>query len=135
MPCNPCGPASSPDSTALSAGSTTKHRRPGLRGFNARAMPVMVPPVPAPPTTMSTAPSVSVQISSAVVASCAAGLAGLSNWRGIQAPGVCARIASARAIAPAMPCRAGVSCTSAPISRSILRRSMEAPSGMVTISR
>ncbi len=95
----------------------------------------MVPPVPAPPTTISTRPALSVQISSAVVAACAAGLAGLSNCRGIQASGVASTIASALAMAPAMPSRAGVDCTSAPISRSILRRSTEAPSGMQTISR
>ena len=135
IPCSPCGPGSSPDSTALSAGSTASTRSPARRGFSACAMPVRVPPVPAPPTTMSTSPPVSAQISSAVVAAWAAGLAGLSNWRGIQAPGVSARIALARAIAPAMPSLAGVSCSSAPSSRSILRRSIEAPSGIVTISR
>ena len=53
---------------------------PGRRGFSARAMPVSVPPVPAPPTTMSTRPPVSAQISSAVVAAWMSGLAGLSNW-------------------------------------------------------
>ena len=63
-----------------------------------------------------------------------AGLAGLSNCRGIQASGVAARIASARAMAPAMPCRAGVNSRVAPISRSIFCRSELAPSGITTTS-
>ena len=60
----------------------------GTAGLKARAMPVSVPPVPIPPTTMSTFPPVSIQISSAVVAAWMSGLAGLSNCRAIQAPGV-----------------------------------------------
>ena len=55
--------------------------------------------------------------------------------RGIQAPGVAVTICSARAMAPAMPCAVGVSCSSMPINRSSSRRSTEAPSGMVTIRR
>ena len=110
-------------------------RSPGRRGFSARAMPVSVPPVPTPPITASTWPAVSAQISSAVVAAWMSGLAGLSNCFGIHASGVAATIASARPMAPAMPRRAGVSSTSPPIRRIILRRSMLAPSGITTISR
>ena len=98
-------------------------------------MPVRVPPVPIPPTTASTWPPVSAQISSAVVAAWMAGLAGLSNCRGIQASGREATTSSARAMAPAMPFLAGVSSSSAPINRIILRRSTLAPSGITTTSR
>ena len=68
IPWIPCGPGSSPFSTALSAGSTPITCSPALRGLSARAIPVAVPPVPTPAITTSTLPSVSVQISSAVVA-------------------------------------------------------------------
>jgi hypothetical protein len=46
--------------------------------------PVTVPPVPTPETKMSTWPSVSAQISSAVVLRWMAGLAGFSNCCGMK---------------------------------------------------
>ena len=45
-----------------------------------RPMPVRVPPEPTPTTTASMSPPICAQISGAVVVSCAAGLAGLTNW-------------------------------------------------------
>ena len=48
MPWMPCGPGLSPDSTALSCGSTPTIRRLGRLTFSPRAMPVSVPPVPTP---------------------------------------------------------------------------------------
>ncbi len=54
----------------------------GLRGLMTSPTPVIVPPVPMPEMTMSTLPSVSFQISSAVVRRWMAGLEGLANcWR------------------------------------------------------
>ena len=76
-------------------------------------MPEMVPPVPTPAITMSTAPSVSSQISTAVVAWCTAGLAGLSNWLRSRAPRSSAS-SLALAMAPPMPSGPGVSTSSAP---------------------
>ena len=135
MPCSGCSPGPPPDSTGLASGSTATMRRPGRRGFSACAQPVMVPPVPTPEMIASTWPSVSYQISSAVVRRWIAGLAGLPNWFGITAPGVSASSSSARAIAPRMPFSRGVSTTSAPRWRSILRRSTETDSGMVSTTR
>ena len=57
---------------------------PGLRAFNTSPTPVIVPPVPTPETKMSTAPSVSRQISSAVVVRWISGLAGFSNCCGMK---------------------------------------------------
>ena len=54
---------------------------PGLRSFSTWPTPVMVPPVPMPATKMSTPPSVSSQISSAVVRRWISGFAGFSNCR------------------------------------------------------
>ncbi len=60
MPWILCGPGWPPESTGLSsAPSTATMRREALRGFSTWPMPVMVPPVPTPETTRSTAPSVS----------------------------------------------------------------------------
>ena len=98
-------------------------------------MPVMVPPVPTPATTISTAPAVSFQISSAVVDLWMAGLAGLSNCAGLTAPGVRSISSAAMAIAPFIPFSAGVSTSSAPSRASILRRSIDIDSGMTRISR
>ena len=70
--CRRRGPASRPARrrSTLSA---------GLRALSTSATPVMVPPVPTPATRMSTLPSVSRQISSAVVRRWISGLAGFSN--------------------------------------------------------
>ena len=95
----------------------------------------MVPPVPTPATKMSTLPSVSFQISSAVVRRCTSGLAGFSNCCGMKESGVSAASSSALAIAPFMPFAPGVSTSSAPYARSRLRRSTLMVSGMVRISR
>ena len=94
----------------------------------------MVPPVPTPAMTMSTAPSVSFQISSAVETWWMAGLAGLSNWAGLTAAGGAVQQLLAMAMAPFMPFSAGVSTSSAPSRASILRRSIDMLSGMVRIS-
>ncbi|MOA39905.1 hypothetical protein D3C78_1617210 [compost metagenome] len=56
-----------PERTGLSAGSTAMTFTSGLRDFSTWPVPVMVPPVPMPETRISTVPSVSFQISSAVV--------------------------------------------------------------------
>ncbi len=85
-----------------------------LRGLQDLATPVIVPPVPTPEITTSTPPSVSFQISSAVVWRWISGLAGFSNCCGMIAPGVVATISCAFAIAPLMPFAASVSSTSAP---------------------
>jgi hypothetical protein len=106
-----------------------------LRAFSTRPTPVSVPPVPTPETTTSTLPPVSFQISSAVVRSWIAGLAGLLNCCGMTAPGCSARISSALASAPVMPLAPSVSTSSAPSRRSILRRSWDMVSGMVRIRR
>ena len=79
----------------------------GLRGFSTWPTPVMVPPVPTPETKMSTSPSVSFQISSAVVRRWISGLAGFSNCCGMTAPGISPVSSSALAIAPFMPFGAG----------------------------
>ena len=79
IPCILCGPFAPPERTGLSAGSTAIALTDGLRPFSAEPTPVMVPPVPTPATKMSIFPSVSRQISSAVVLRWNAGLAGFSN--------------------------------------------------------
>ncbi len=108
MPWILCGPGWPPESTGKSSGSTATMRTPGLRAFSTWPTPVMVPPVPTPETTTSTPPAVSFQISSAVVRRWISGLAGFSNCCGMTAPGVAATISLALAIAPFMPCAAGV---------------------------
>ncbi|MCY1291143.1 hypothetical protein D9M70_403200 [compost metagenome] len=95
----------------------------------------MVPPVPTPATSTSTAPSVSFQISGPVVFSWIAGLAGLSNCCGMKyCAGSLATIASASAIAPFMPLAGSVSTSSAPRALSTLRRSRLIEAGMVSTS-
>ena len=106
-----------------------------MRFFSTWPQPVIVPPVPMPATITSSLPPVSLQISSAVVCTCTAGLAGLVNWPGITAPGVAATISSALAMAPFMPFSAGVNTSSAPRKASSLRRSIDIDSGMVRMSR
>ena len=95
----------------------------------------MVPPVPTPATSTSTAPSVSFQISGPVVFSWMAGLAGLSNCAGMKwVVGLAATSASASAMAPFMPLAGSVSTSSAPRALSTLRRSRLMDAGMVRIS-
>jgi hypothetical protein len=114
MPWILCGPGAPPLRIGESLGSTPMIRMDGLRSFNSWPAPVMVPPVPMPATSRSTAPSVSSQISTPVVALWMAGLAGLSNWRAQMAPGVAAAISFAFSTAPRMPSEPGVSTSSAP---------------------
>jgi hypothetical protein len=84
MPWIGCGPRLPPESTGLAAGSTAITWTPGFFALSASPTPVTVPPVPTPATKMSTWPSVSAQISSAVVARWMAGLAGFSNCCGMK---------------------------------------------------
>ena len=135
IPCILCGPGWPPDSTGESAGSTAMVRSAGLRDFNTPPTPVRVPPVPTPDTSISTLPSVSFQISSAVVRRWMAGLAAFSNCWGMIAPGVVAFSSSALAMAPFMPLAASVSTNSAPSRASILRRSIDIDSGITNMSR
>ena len=53
----------------------------------------------------------------------------------MTAPGVASTISFALAIAPFMPCAAGVSTSSAPSRASILRRSIDIDSGITRMSR
>ncbi len=84
---------------------------------------------------MSTVPSVSFQISSAVVRRWTSGLAGFSNCCGTKAPSISRLSSSALAIAPFMPAAPGVSTSSAPYARSRLRRSTLIVSGIVRTTR
>ena len=83
MPWIGCGPFAPPESTGEAAGSTAMTCTSGLRSLRTCPTPVIVPPVPTPETRMSTVPSVSSQISSAVVRRWIAGFAGFSNCWGI----------------------------------------------------
>ena len=79
-----CGPLAPPERTAEASGSTATQRNPGLRALITSPTPVMVPPVPMPATRMSTFPSVSRQISSAVVRRWISGFAGFWNCCGMK---------------------------------------------------
>ena len=129
-----CGPGAPPERTGEASGSRAMIFSDGLRGFSTSPTPVMVPPVPMPETMMSTLPSVSRQISSAVVVRWMAGLAGLENCCRMRAPGIFAASSSALAIAPFMPFGPSVSTTRAPRILRILRRSIVIVSGMVRMS-
>ena len=96
---------------------------------------MIVPPVPTPATTTSTRPSVSSQISTAVVSRWIRGFAGFSNCPMIIESGISRCSSSARAIAPFMPFAPSVSTTRAPSACRILRRSTDMVSGMVSTSR
>ena len=127
-----CGPGDPPLRIGDSAGSTATICTLGLRSFSTCPTPVIVPPVPIPATTMSTPPSVSAQISSAVVRRWMAGLASLANWRARTAPGRSAATASALFTAPFMPSAPGVRMSSAPKARRSARRSFDMVSGIVS---
>ncbi len=92
----------------------------------------MVPPVPMPATRMSTLPSVSRQISSAVVLRWISGLAGFLNCCGMKYFGSLLASSVALAMAPPMPSGPGVRISSAPYARSSIRRSLLIVSGMVS---
>ena len=74
--------------TGLLTGSTAMALKLGLRFLMTSLTPVMVPPVPTPETRMSTLPSVSFQISSAVVWRWISGLAGFLNCCGMNELGI-----------------------------------------------
>mmetsp|Transcript_82105 Transcript_82105/g.166247 ORF Transcript_82105/g.166247 Transcript_82105/m.166247 type:complete len:335 (+) Transcript_82105:284-1288(+) len=126
------GPGFPPERTADSVGSTATICIDGLRGLRYCPQPVSVPPVPTPPTRMSTLPSVSAQISGPVVSRWTFGLSALLNCCNKKPPWVAA-ISSALAMAPPMPLAAGVSTSLAPKAFSRTRRSMLIDSGMVRI--
>mmetsp|Transcript_27370 Transcript_27370/g.76770 ORF Transcript_27370/g.76770 Transcript_27370/m.76770 type:complete len:265 (+) Transcript_27370:447-1241(+) len=105
----------------------------GLRGFRYCPDPVMVPPVPTPPTRASISPLVSLQISGPVVSRWILGLSGLLNCCSKNPPWVAA-ISSALPMAPPMPLAAGVRTTSAPKALRSTRRSMLMLSGIVRMS-
>ena len=64
----------------------------------------MVPPVPTPATKASTFPSMSRQISSAVVRRWISGLAGFENWSGMKqsprSPAICRAASTASSMPP-----------------------------------
>ena len=124
-----------PESSGESKGSTATTFTPGFLAFNTSPTPVIVPPVPMPATKISTLPSVSRQISSAVVLRCTAGFAGFLNCCGMNAFGSVASSSSALLTAPAMPSGPGVSTSSAPSAASMFLRSTLNESGIVSISR
>jgi hypothetical protein len=106
----------------------------GLRGLMTSATPVMVPPVPTPATRMSTLPSVSCQISSAVVLRWISGLAGFSNCCGMKLF-LCSlsdRLGLVDRAAHSLG--RGSQTTCAPSALSSRRRSMLIDSGIVSIS-
>lgn len=94
----------------------------------------MVPPVPMPATSTSTAPSVSSQISGPVVSEWICGFASLANCWAQMAFSVVATISLAFSTAPRMPSAPGVSTISAPKARSMTRRSVDMVSGMVRMT-
>ncbi len=98
--------------------------------------PVMVPPVPTPATRMSTLPSVSFQISSAVVLRWTSGLAGFSNCCGMKEFGGGFQDLPRLLYGALHALRgAGVRTSSAPKAFSSLRRSTLMLSGMVRMQR
>ncbi|VEU38254.1 unnamed protein product [Pseudo-nitzschia multistriata] len=126
------GPGFPPERTADSVGSTATIWREGFSGLRYCPQPVMVPPVPTPPTKMSTLPSVSAQISGPVVSRWIFGLSALLNCCNKNPPCVAA-ISSALAMAPPIPLAAGVRTSLAPKALRRTRRSMLMDSGMVRI--
>src|ERR1035438_5294619 len=120
--------------TGESFGSTAMDWNPFLRDLITSLTPVIVPPVPTAETRMSALPSVSFQISSAVVRRCISGLAGLSNCCGIHESAISLCKSSALLIAPFMPSVAGVRTSLAPSNASKVRRSALMLSGIVKMS-
>ncbi|MBT9162661.1 MAG: hypothetical protein DDT27_01220 [Dehalococcoidia bacterium] len=135
MPCILCGPGCLPAKTWEPSGSTAIAVKPGFLGLITPATPVIVPPVPTPETRISTLPSVSLQISSAVVRRCISGFAGFLNCWGMKHLGFSAANSSAFLIAPFIPSAPGVSTSSAPKADKSCLRSRDMVSGMVRISR
>ena len=113
MPWILCGPGHAAGEHRRGRRLDRDDQRLGLRSFSTWPTPVIVPPVPTPATKASTSPSVSRQISSAVVRRWISGLAGLENCCGMK-PLRCSQISSASSTASVMPPSEGVSRTSAP---------------------
>mmetsp|Transcript_8328 Transcript_8328/g.21495 ORF Transcript_8328/g.21495 Transcript_8328/m.21495 type:complete len:290 (+) Transcript_8328:313-1182(+) len=130
MPWILCGPGLPPERTGLSVGSTAKTFRSELSGLRYCAQPVIVPPVPTPPTRKSNLPLVSFQISGPVVSRWIFGLSALLNCCSMTAPSSLT-ICSALAIAPFIPFAAGVSTSFAPNAFSITLRSSDMDAGIV----
>lgn len=95
IPCILCIPGFSRERTAELSGSTATISILGLYDFSPSPTPLNVPPVPTPAMNTSTFPSVSCQISFAVVREWALGFAGFSNCCRMTAPGVLSRSSSA----------------------------------------
>mmetsp|Transcript_6942 Transcript_6942/g.21996 ORF Transcript_6942/g.21996 Transcript_6942/m.21996 type:complete len:247 (-) Transcript_6942:327-1067(-) len=136
MPWILCGPwCLPPDNTGEETGSSATNWHSGLSGLMYCAQPVMVPPVPTPPTKMSISPSVSAQISGPVVSRWIFGLSEFSNCcSSLPLSPSEATIISAFLTAPPIPLAAGVRTSSAPSAFSITRRSIDIDSGMVSTS-
>ncbi len=135
MPWILCGPGLPPLITGESTGSTATHWKDGFFCLIISPTPVIVPPVPTPATSASHWPSVSSQISTAVVRRWISGLAGFINCCGIRALRFCFTRYSALRIAPGIPSGPGVRTNSAPSIRNKVRRSTLIVSGIVRINR
>ena len=122
-----------PERTGELAGSTATILTFGFFSFNPRPVPVIVPPVPTADTKISTSPSVSSQISFAVVTLWIAGFASFSNCCGMNAFPYSSFNSSALLIAPFIPSLPGVRTICAPSAETILRRSTLMVSGIVKI--
>ena len=129
-----CGPGCPSLRTGESFGSTAMICTSGLRSLSTCPTPVIVPPVPTPAMKMSTLPSVSRQISSAVVLRWISGFASFSNCLAQIAPGVSATICFAMLTASDMPLVGSVRINSAPKARSSVRRSLDIDAGIVRIT-
>ena len=109
-----CGPGRPPEITGEPFGSTATTVRSGFSSLSRPPAPVTVPPVPTPHTSASTLPSMSRQISSAVVRRWMSGFAGLENWSQMNASPFSAAISFAAATASSIPPIDSVMRTSAP---------------------
>ena len=132
IPCILCIPGFSPERTAELSGSTATISILGLYDFSPSPTPLNVPPVPIPAMNTSTFPSVSCQISFAVVREWALGFAGFSNCCRMTVPGVLSRSSSAFFMAPLIPSLPGVRTSSAPMAFNRFWRSELIVSGMVS---
>mmetsp|Transcript_26476 Transcript_26476/g.56333 ORF Transcript_26476/g.56333 Transcript_26476/m.56333 type:complete len:220 (-) Transcript_26476:171-830(-) len=96
--------------------------------------PEMVPPVPTPDTNTSISPSVSLHTSGPVVSLCTFALASFSNCCSMTPfPSNPSTISFALASAPGTAVSLGVNTTSAPSAISIILRSTDMVSGMVSM--
>ena len=133
IPCILCGPGFPPDKTGELFGSTATIFTSGFFFLSPRPVPVIVPPVPTDDTNISTFPSKSSQISSAVVTSWIFGFASFSNCCGIKTlPYSCSSL-WASSIAPLIPSLPGVRRISAPSAVTIFLLSTLMVSGIIRI--